>query len=222
MSDDKAKLTLQYSAENRKNEIALLWSRALYFWGFSTVLITAYGAAIANHKTLAAFAGCFGIVSSLCWSLVNRGSRYWQSVWETKTEASEMDVLSRQIFHRRTNPYVEARWFWGARQYSASKLALAMSDFSVVGWTCLVLGTMVSRLIPNSYWVVIPFVIITNLLLLLITALAVVTVLLWCRSGDPMSLKWAWMLVRATYRRMKHRIAAAISKLRHYRSTRCS
>lgn len=208
---EEEELTLQYAAENRKNEIALLWSRALYFWGFSAVLITGYGLAVSNHKTLAALVGSFGIINSVCWSLVNRGSRYWQSVWEKKTEQAERAVLSTSIFPRSTNPYVESRWFWGARQYSASKLALAISDFSIIGWTSLLLGTMLYRLISIYPWLVMLFVVLTNLLLLVMTAIAVVTVLLWCRSGPAMSREWAWKLVRAHLRRASRRLTSTFS-----------
>ncbi len=196
---DREKLSLQYAAENRKNEIALLWSRSLYFWGFITVLLTGFGAAFGSgHKTLAVMAACFGFLASLAWTLANRSSKYWQTVWEKKTEGVEPLVLSQSLFIRSSNPPdVPERWFWGAKQYSPSKLAIALSDFSVAGWVILAIGTIAARLAEGYPQIQIGAVILAHIVVICLTTFAALTLLIWCRSGDALSWRAAWQAIRS-------------------------
>ncbi|MCB7071784.1 hypothetical protein LIZ76_17985, partial [Caldibacillus sp. 210928-DFI.2.22] len=67
MNDDKLKMALDYAADARKTEISLLWSRSLYFWGFISVMLVAYGAAIKEKQfTLAFISSCISFIISLC------------------------------------------------------------------------------------------------------------------------------------------------------------
>jgi hypothetical protein len=48
------KLALQYATDNRKTEITLVWSRALYFWGLIAAILIAYGGSMQyGHRTIA-------------------------------------------------------------------------------------------------------------------------------------------------------------------------
>ena len=191
------------AAENRRAEIALLWSRSLYFWGLITVGLGAFGASFqSGHKTLAVVAGCFGILCSLSWSLANRSSKYWQEVWEKKTEKWEnlavtRGVLHEPLFNRRTNPKITERWFWGAKQYSPSKLVMAISDFSVIGWLALVFGTIMSRF-PGFYGVA---AVIGNVAAVVLAGAGAFTLLIWCKSGKPVSLRTACNILMRLPRR---------------------
>jgi hypothetical protein len=201
-------LGLQYAAENRRAEIALLWSRSLYFWGLITVLLVAFGASYqSGHKTLATFAACFGVLCSLSWSLANRSSKYWQEVWEKKTEEWEAlavgrGVLHQTLFGRETNPAVDERWFWGAKQYSPSKLVMAISDFSVVGWILLVIGIIISRLMPESAASHVVAAVIGTIAVLATTFIAGIALLFWCRSGASVSCQTASDVLRRSPRRV--------------------
>ena len=82
---ESKKLALSYAADNRKAEIALLWARSLYFLGFISVALVSYGTALqSGRRTFALLAACFGFICSLCWTLANRSSKYWEEVWEKK------------------------------------------------------------------------------------------------------------------------------------------
>lgn len=177
---DKEKLALNYAVESRKSEIALLWSRSLYFWGFIAVVLVAYSGAFENgHKNLALIAVCFGIICSLCWTLVNRSSKYWQRIWEVKTERLAIPVVGDMVFPRTSNLVIEQRWFWGAKEYSPSKLATAVSDSAVVAWIALAGAAFSYKRLVFDLFVV------------TMTAAYALVILLWCRSGDPMTLKQA-------------------------------
>jgi hypothetical protein len=41
---DQNKKILDYAVDVRKLEIGLFWTRSLFFWGFTTTTIAAYGA----------------------------------------------------------------------------------------------------------------------------------------------------------------------------------
>ncbi len=78
---------------------------------------------------------CFGVISSLAWTLQNRGSKYWQEAWEDKIKAVEMDVLGAKLFSN-IEP-VRNKHVWGAARFSVSKLAIALSDFTALVWLVL-------------------------------------------------------------------------------------
>ena len=86
---------------------------------------------------------CFGFLTSVAWSLQNRGSKYWQEAWEQKVEKAQTAVLGQDLFKHKEDllPKSEDRnWrhHWlRARRYSVSKLAIAMSDLAVFLWLFL-------------------------------------------------------------------------------------
>jgi hypothetical protein len=138
----KIQLTLQYAAENRRSEISLLWARSSFFCAFLAIAIGSYGAAFhSNHRTLALIIACFAAICSLCWTLANRAGKYWQEIWESKVETLEREALSTPIFNRQTNPKIPESWFWGAKQYSPSRLAAAVSDLAFALWAIIATGT---------------------------------------------------------------------------------
>lgn len=179
---EKRKLALSYAAENRKSEIALLWSRSLYFWGFISVILVSYGTALSSgRKTLALFAACFGFLCSLSWTLANRSGKYWQEVWEEKVKDREVGLFEKPLFPRSSNPVVHERWGWGPKQYSPSKLAMAVSDLTASSWIVLALVPLLPHTLRHST--------IVDIVALLATSIYAVCILIWCRSGPPQSLK---------------------------------
>ena len=141
---ERSQLKLQYAADTRKFEIQLFWQRSLYFWGFVLASLVAYSALDQESDRLARTATiCFGFLTSVAWSLQNRGSKYWQEAWEQKVEKAQTAVLGQDLFKHKEDllPKSEDRnWrhHWlRARRYSVSKLAIAMSDLAVFLWLFL-------------------------------------------------------------------------------------
>jgi hypothetical protein len=81
------------------------------------------------------FLACFGSVCSFAWTLQNRGSKYWQEAWEQKVESVEEAVLGALLFSN--HEPLQPKGFWGAGNFSVTKLAIAMSDFTVLVWIVL-------------------------------------------------------------------------------------
>jgi hypothetical protein len=135
--DDKLNLVLQHAADVRKFEIDLFWRRSLFFWGFLSAAFIAYGTLSsqkADPDVIFAIA-CFGIICSLAWTLVNRGSKYWHEAWEQKLLSVQAEALGQDLFSR--FEAVKSGGLWGAARYSVSRLTIALSEFVVLVWLLL-------------------------------------------------------------------------------------
>jgi len=173
--DDKA---LEYATDVRKFEIGLFWTRSLFFWGFITTALAAYGASIhyGGSREMQFGAGCFGLVSSIAWALTNRSSKYWQKIWETKVEEFQQSAVGRDMFSARSNTQINERWLTGPVHYSVSKLTIALSDFVVLCWCGLVFRASPAAHQLNHGWIL-PGI-------LVVTVIFVVRMLCGCRP-DP-------------------------------------
>jgi hypothetical protein len=129
-----------FAADVRKFEIGLFWQRSLFFWGFITTAIAAYGAAYqSQNRNLQFAAAALGLVSALIWTLVNRGSLYWQRHWENSLVRLQEKALRQLIYGDEANKkiFIRQGWFWLPKHYSVSKLTIALSDFVVLAWSGL-------------------------------------------------------------------------------------
>jgi hypothetical protein len=135
--DEAKKLNRRFLAakEGRRYEIDKFWQRSTFFWVFIAASVVAFGKATEGAGQF--LFACFGLVSSVAWTLQNRGSKYWQEAWELKTEQTELAALGSHLFRHEAHKW--DRHFSGASKYSVSKLTIALSDFSVLVWAGLAL-----------------------------------------------------------------------------------
>jgi lipopolysaccharide export LptBFGC system permease protein LptF len=84
------KEALKQALDIRKFEIELYWKRATYFWSLIAAAFAGYFA-LSNSKEqlLPLLISCIGLVLSVGWFQVNRGSKYWQSNWERHVDCLE-------------------------------------------------------------------------------------------------------------------------------------
>jgi hypothetical protein len=122
--DDLHKKRFDVSVQIRNFEIDLFWKRSLFFWGFISAAFVGYAAL--GQSDLRIVIACFGLVCSCAWTMVNRGSKYWQESWETKAERNEAPVTG-VLFAKEETPQSYKGWWFSGRQYSVSKLAIALS-----------------------------------------------------------------------------------------------
>jgi hypothetical protein len=138
---DKKIEVLKYAVEMRKFEIERFWHRSLFFWGFIGAAFVAYAQIagkddpVIRQNGIQFLISCFGLVCSVAWTLQNRGSKYWQEAWEAKVESVELDVLGVNLFSNREP--LQTKGFWGAQVFSVTRLAIALSDFTVLVWVAL-------------------------------------------------------------------------------------
>ena len=124
MSEDEKRFDV--SVQIRNFEIDLFWKRSLFFWGFISAAFIGYAALRQSELRIAV--ACFGMVCSFAWTLVNRGSKYWQESWETKVERFELPVTGALFAAEEVPQSSKGCWLRG-RKYSVSKLAIALSDY---------------------------------------------------------------------------------------------
>jgi hypothetical protein len=109
----------------------------LWFWGFITTALVAFGAA-KDYPRLQLLAACYGFLCSLAWSLQNRGSKYWHESWEAKVEKVERDVLGTNLFSNK-EPIKRVGWL-SAKRYSSSRLVISLSEATTTMWLALVVA----------------------------------------------------------------------------------
>lgn len=119
----------------RNFEIELFWKRSLFFWGFIASAFVGYATLVKDKPTLSVLIVCFGFVCSVAWSLVNRGSKYWQENWESIVVENEIDITGELFKHQALQ---QKKGFWlTSRKFSVSKVTIALSDFTVIIWASL-------------------------------------------------------------------------------------
>ncbi|MEO8399835.1 MAG: hypothetical protein ABI550_08495 [Ignavibacteriaceae bacterium] len=84
--DVKVNLTLQQAIDIRKFEIDLYWKRTAYCWAFIVLIFASFYAIekdkIENYYQTKFLLSLIGLVFSVAWYHVNKGSKYWQMNWE--------------------------------------------------------------------------------------------------------------------------------------------
>jgi hypothetical protein len=123
--------------QTRQFEIELFWKRSLFFWGFIIAAFTAIGTLKEQRPILSLLISGFGLVCSFAWTLINRGSKYWQEQWESKIE-NEEDQVTWPLFKTREPEQDKGSWLRG-RKYSVSKITIAVSDYVSFVWFCIFL-----------------------------------------------------------------------------------
>lgn len=141
---------IKIALETRKFEIELYWKRATYFWAF---LVSAFGIYsfiyrmddtnnIFDKNLLLIFSSSVGLLLSLCFYFVNRGSKYWQENWEI-----QLDILLAKrvgpIFTRVKNP---TDGFWNILKpypFSVSKVNILLSILMIAIWIILFASSVI-------------------------------------------------------------------------------
>ena len=147
MTDEEKNIRAYETALTTRNfEISLFWQRSLFFLGFIGAAFVGHAALRDADSSLSLILACFGLVCSVAWSLVNRGSKYWQEAWEHKVDSSE-DTVTGALFKLEV-PAQGKGWWLSARRYSVSKLTIALSDYSALVWIALLGWEALRLLLP--------------------------------------------------------------------------
>jgi hypothetical protein len=151
------------AVETRKLEIELFWSRSLFFWGFIASAFVAYATLRRFSSDISVVVACFGFVCSLAWSLGNRGGKFWQESWETKVERIEPSVTG-PMFSQPESVQVHKNFWLRGRKFSVSKVAIALSDYTIVLWVSVIAWEALRLLLPAAVasgaktWAVVGFI----------------------------------------------------------------
>lgn len=120
---EKRKEAYEKAHDIRKFEIGLFWQRATYYWAFILAAFTA-------HFALAVTA-FFCYFFSLCWVLMNKGSKFWQKNWEGHIDELEREFsgdLYKVILNTNDkNKFCCCPFSLQAYDYSVSKITMITS-----------------------------------------------------------------------------------------------
>jgi hypothetical protein len=141
--DSKLAKAFEIACEVRKFEIELYWSRATYFWtliaaafvGYAWVYRSAVSINTSVDLWLPFVFSCLGLLFSIAWLLVNRGSKFWQNNWERQVDLLEDAVIGP--LHKKI-----AKDNAGFRPYSVTKINEALSWVVSAIWVVLVLRSL--------------------------------------------------------------------------------
>ena len=135
----------------RKFEIDLYWKRATYFWTLIGAAFVAFfvvqasdGLCAQKKQALSIVVANLGLVFSVGWRLVNRGSKFWQVNWETQVDRLEQEKdeepLLYSYFVQRTDKDCEPI---DPKAYSVSKVNERTSLYVIGVWVVLLVWLFV-------------------------------------------------------------------------------
>ncbi|SDR47319.1 hypothetical protein [Pseudovibrio sp. Tun.PSC04-5.I4] len=144
---DIRKVALNRALDTRKFEIELYWKRATYFWTFIGATLAGYLAVqvstASTKEDLSIVLSCVGLVFSVAWMCVNRGSKHWQENWEKHVDMLE-DQISGPLYKvvlTRRKPCgftdVAKHLFTGPSPLSVSKINQIISLYISILWGIL-------------------------------------------------------------------------------------
>jgi hypothetical protein len=155
------KEALKQAYEIRKFEIELYWKRATYFWTFIGAAFVGY-AAFFNTATLSSppspnperefiliLIACIGLVFSVAWHCVNKGSKFWQENWENHVELLE-DAVFGPLYKTLTERPSRTAWFpdliidffVAPKPFSVSKINQLVSTFIALIWVLILFSAV--------------------------------------------------------------------------------
>jgi hypothetical protein len=143
---DKKEKALEYALDIRKFEIELYWKRATYFWTFIAAALAGYAVIqrISDEHSkgeLSLLLVCLGVIFSLAWYLVNRGSKFWQNNWERHVDMLE-DVTIGPLYkiilsEEDSDKNILRKILTDAGTFSVTKINQILSFFILMVWVLL-------------------------------------------------------------------------------------
>lgn len=166
LSDAKniRKEALERAEEVRRFEIELYWKRGGYFWTIIAAILAAYGLvwkfqpagaeatpSTADKLPILLVISCLGLVISVAWHMVNRGSAAWQRNWETHVDLLEDEVTGP--LYKTVVDGDRTYTVWdplGPLNVSPSRLTLIASLYVILIWVALVFWSLPADLFPSA------------------------------------------------------------------------
>jgi hypothetical protein len=150
-AETRAGRAMASALDIRKFEIDLYWKRATYFWAFIAAAFAGYGL---TYKTaadlepwLSTVFSSLGLVFSVAWHLVNRGSKFWQNNWERHVDLLE-DMTLGPLYKviAVSDESIKGNPLSSPGQFSVSRVNQILSGFVTTVWLLL----FVKSLLPIS------------------------------------------------------------------------
>jgi TRAP-type C4-dicarboxylate transport system permease small subunit len=142
----KREAALERAWKNRDFEIDKFWTRSAYFWGFIALIFGGYfkimtgkNPSEAEGMYLDLYLILLGIIFSVAWLLVIKGSKQWQENWEAHIDNLENDI---------TGPLHKTVCYKGTNFYSVSKINEVLAVIVIVAWVFLFFRYFIKNIEP--------------------------------------------------------------------------
>jgi len=123
--------------DTRNFEIDKFWQRSMFFWGFIALIFTGYFKVVTGKSYnitkgmyLDFYLILLGIIFSVAWLLIIKGSKRWQENWE-----KHIDYLEDKI----TGPLYKTIFYKGKNYYSVSGINQILAWVVLVTWCFLLI-----------------------------------------------------------------------------------
>lgn len=141
----KAEKALNLALDIRKFEIELYWKRATYFWTFIGAALAGYALVYktsgGDNSWLRLIFSSLGLLFSVAWYLVNRGSKFWQDNWERHVDLLEDQVVG-PLYKTIAQGVGNNNPLTASGQYSVSKINQILSVFVSLFWMLLIFKSL--------------------------------------------------------------------------------
>lgn len=164
--------------ERRNLEIQMLWTRLTMLGAFMALTYTGYGVLIIKiidgvkhwevFNLLAVAAGCFGVLFSVLWITMAKGSKGWferyeamidrfqrehENAFKAKDGNSLLPYLNSE--HSALKPLLKpidsSLFTQCAGRFSVSKIPIVMGQVSLLGWCGVIVGHFWCLLVDKEY-----------------------------------------------------------------------
>lgn len=141
---------LEQALDIRKFEIEMYWKRASYFWTLIAASFAGYGLTLGKAELgfFSTVVCCVGLVFSVGWSLVIKGSKQWQENWENHVEMLE-DCIQGPLYKtvlRRPEPQGIREhitdFLTGPAPFSVAGINQIISYFTTLVWLVLLVTSL--------------------------------------------------------------------------------
>ena len=145
---EKLKAALDRAYDLRSFEIEHYWKRATYFWGFQIAIFAAFGliwrnGAETGWELITVALSALGLITAFANRLTAKGSKFWQSNWE-----SHIDMLEDELEGR----LHKIAWLDKGRvDHSVSRVNVSLTSCFVVFWF-FIYGYSCLRLLSPPSW----------------------------------------------------------------------
>lgn len=164
---------LKHAQDVRKFEIDLYWKRATYFWTLIAALFAGYFVlqGTGSFPDSSHVVACLGLILSVAWYLVGRGSKFWQQNWEFHLDCLEDDFtgpLHKTVFNQEELSFLQ---LIGPYPYSPSKINQTVGLSVIAIWFVLIFSGS-TKYLPclgayfSTYWWTVGIVFVAILILL--------------------------------------------------------
>ncbi len=120
---------LKLASEHFRLDLQLFWQRSNLYLLLNTAAATVYVSA--SQPALRPVLAAFGLITSVFWFLVLRGSAYWIDRWRQELERLDPIASDHRFFTRMSQETVRKPWL------VASEISQWLPVILTIGWTAL-------------------------------------------------------------------------------------